>query len=217
MASVTTKICGITRVEDAMNCVDSGADVMGLNFYEKGKRFISPAAARSIVDSVAGKISAAGVFVNATQDQIVDIANTVGLDFVQLHGDEQPNFGTDIKKALPDVQLIRAVRIQDNNWDQGIAEAGQWRDCGADIILLDAASSHAYGGTGKTLPWQVLAELSFPRPLWLAGGLTPENVVQAIESCQPDGVDTASGVESAPRVKDHQRVQEFVARAKSEL
>ena len=136
---------------------------------------------------------------------------------VQLHGDEQPEILARIREALPDVKIVRAVRIMDNDIDAAQSEINRWQTAGIDLILLDAGSLEAYGGTGEQLDWAKVEKLSFDVPWLLAGGLGPENVAEAIRIAKPMGVDVASGVESAPGLKDAERVNEFTLKAKALL
>lgn len=215
MKPIRIKICGITRVEDANAAQAAGADAIGLNFYEKSKRYIEPSAAASIANAVKTSVSVAGVFVNSPNEEVCEIAQQVGLSHIQLHGDEQPSMIGELKAILPDTLTIRAVRIRDEGFDQAQAEIAQWQDAGVDAILLDAASVGAFGGTGKRLDWKSLNLLKIDVPWLLAGGLNPENVAEAIGACQPDGVDVASGVESSPGIKGLKMIQNFVSESKS--
>lgn len=208
------KICGVTRAEDVRRVADSGADAIGLNFYERSVRYVSPEAARSMVEELPSNVARVGVFVNASSAAIQSIARTVGLSYCQLHGDEPP----EIVSALADCRVIRAVRCRAADVDA----VRRWIDdcyaAGGNLaaLLVDAYQPGQYGGTGAVADWSLLAE--FRRhlsdlPLILAGGLTSENVVQAIQVARPNAVDTASGVESAPGIKDADKIARFVAAA----
>jgi phosphoribosylanthranilate isomerase len=215
------KICGITRAEDAMAAVEAGADAIGLNFYPASPRAISPAAACGIAKIVPATVQRVGVFVNASLDEIRSVLQQVPLDQVQLHGDEPP----EMVQALAPVSCLRAFRLRGDaaQWDReigtivrfaAVCESHQHPLTG---ILLDAHAPGQFGGTGVMLDWTSLAErrAAFgPLPFVLAGGLRPENVAQAIQLVRPAAVDTASGVESMPGIKDQQRVFDFVAAAR---
>ena len=218
MTDIQVKICGVTSVSNANLVETAGADAIGFNFYFKSKRYVEPKMAAKIVEFVGGRIIFVGVFVNASASEIESIANTVTLTHVQLHGDEQPEIVAAIKEAaLPDVKIIRAVLVMDNDLDAAQLEIDRWQSAGCDLILLDAGTLQAYGGTGEQLDWARLEKLSFDVPWLLAGGLGPENVAEAIRLTKPNGVDVASGVESEPGVKDSDSVIVFCREAKSHL
>ena len=213
MTNIQTKICGVTCVSDAEQAVKSGAEAIGLNFYLKSKRYIEPEVAREICELLSkmdGATAVVGVFVNASADEICAIAKRVGLTHVQLHGDESPEIVSQIKQTLPEVLVIRAVRTKVAELAEAQSEIDQWQDAGADLMLLDAAAAGVFGGSGETLDWQRVSELKFRVPWLLAGGLKPENVVEAIELARPSGVDVASGVETEPGIKCSHQVSEFV-------
>jgi phosphoribosylanthranilate isomerase len=223
------KICGITRIDDAIVAAEAGADALGLNFYAKSPRCVSIETAKLIAASVnhsaAGGPLLVGVFVNVTADEIARTVATVPLDAIQLHGDEPPEFLTELPPGVP---VIRAARIG----TAGLSETATYRDAclaaGRPLaaVLLDASVKVApgeevvYGGSGHRLDWpRVAAERGVlaSTPLILAGGLTPVNVAEAISVSRCDGVDTASGVESSPGVKDHEMVRAFVKAARGAL
>lgn len=213
------KICGLTSAADAVAAVEAGADALGLNFYPKSPRFISRDAAREIVAAVGAKqgskVCKVGLFVNATADEILSAYDDLGLDLIQLHGDERP----DLLRALAPRPVMKAFRIGPD----GLAPLRRWFDDamrGALIprmVLLDAYSADRYGGTGLTTDWpSAAAYASTPGlpPCVLAGGLTAENVAEAIAAVRPAAIDTAGGVESRPGVKDAAKMQAFVAAAR---
>jgi phosphoribosylanthranilate isomerase len=213
------KICGITNVEDATAAVDAGADAIGLNFYGGSKRFIEPRAARRIVDAAGREAEMVGVFVNEPASTICEIANNATLRTIQLHGEKWPNlthllvgFGVD------SVSIIRAHSFGPRGLDAVYESI--FFPCGmaADSILVDASVAGMHGGTGQTINWNALVnyEQAIGKvPLILAGGLTPDNVAEAIRIVQPHAVDVASGVESAPGKKDPHKVRDFIAAAKA--
>ncbi len=195
------KICGIKTLKDALAAIDSGADYLGFNFYPKSVRFIEKtpcAEITSVLKSEHPQIKLVGVFVNSSVDEIKDILQTCQLDLAQLHGDETPET---FAQLTP--HAFRAFRgIPESN-------AGYERD-EAPFMLIDAAVKGVYGGSGVTADWTAAAELAKKYPLLLAGGLTPENVADAVRQVQPWGVDVASGVESAPGEKDAEKMKLFV-------
>ncbi len=209
------KICGVTTLADAQLVADAGADAIGFNFYTGSKRRVAPAVAAEIAAELPKSVSRVGVFVNASCSQILDVADQVDLDFIQLHGDEPPAFLDQLRECeLGQRELVRAFRCRD-----GLSSVQAYLDQCAirpEAVLLDAFDEQQYGGTGQRLDWQrVIAEkpLLGETPLVLAGGLRPGNVAEAIRQIRPAAVDTASGVESAPGRKDAGLVAEFVAAA----
>lgn len=223
MSLFRTKICGITTREDAVDAVNLGSEAIGLNFYVKGKRYIDPKSANEISLSVKeqgfGKSNVVGVFVNETPSAICEIVRSVGLDVVQLHGDEAPELLESLSTRLPDhVKIIRAIRTQTGSLDYAKTqlEINRWTQAGIDGLLLDAASpnSKEYGGTGSRLEWTNINQLTFTIPWILAGGLNADNVIEAIITARPDGIDLASGVESSPGVKVRAQVESVLQNAK---
>ncbi|MGQ9606662.1 MAG: phosphoribosylanthranilate isomerase [Thermogutta sp.] len=211
------KICGITNREDAEACVAAGADAIGLNFHPPSRRFVPAETARAIGRAVSGRLLRVGVFVSLPVSEVRELAEYVGLDAVQLHGDEPPQDLADLH-PLP---VVKAFRIQDSC--QVVEDyLTECRRLGAlpAMILLDAWSPDAPGGTGKTFDWSAAAEFVRRRPdvpVALAGGLRPENVAQAIRVVRPNGVDTAGGVEASPGKKSPQLITAFVQAAQAAL
>lgn len=211
------KICGITRVEDALLAVDAGADAVGLNFFPQSPRCVSNDAAREIVAAVGNRACKVGVFVNARREDVLQAHEELGLDLVQLHGDESPAFLHALGAAVPVMRAFRCTAV-------GLAPIGRYLDacrvlgCPPRMVLIDAYQAGVYGGTGHLPPWEVVArfrELRFPYPLALAGGLAPENVGEAILAVRPAAVDVASGVEERAGIKDPARTRAFVAQAQA--
>lgn len=210
------KICGITNSHDALAAVQSGADALGFNFFVRSKRFVEANAAREIVAALPKGVQRIGVFVNHSMAEICSTASEVGLDGIQLHGDEPP----EIVSQLPlQLLLIRAFRCG----AAGLMPLREYLEncCAAgrvpDTVLIDADAGSAFGGTGQSADWgQVARERNLLKgtPLILAGGLTPANVAAAISAVHPDAVDVASGVERESGLKDHQLIADFVAAAK---
>lgn len=210
------KTCGVTSCEDALTAADAGADFIGLNFYAGSPRVVSSEQALAITEQLPGSVEPVGLFVNAPSQQIRDFCRTAGLRTVQLHGDAPPEFLLE----LADLRIIRAFRCRPD----GLAPLEQYLEqCQRlgrvpDYVLIDAHRTGRYGGTGARAPWEVVARQyrrdAWP-PLLLAGGLTPANVADAIACVRPWGVDTASGVESAPGKKDPEKLRAFVRAARA--
>lgn len=221
-----TKICGVTTVDDAIMVASSGADAIGLNFFSAGKRFIKPAIAKIIVDAVREthpEVVIVGVFVNEPAETILEIVKTVRLMTVQLHGDEEPDLVPALKKLAYasglNFDIVRAIRTSPRSETAALdlvsvtAEAERWVAAGVDALLIDAATPDEYGGTGKQVDWEGFSKIEISVPVLLAGGLTPDNVAEAISVAQPTGVDVASGVESTPGNKDRDKTFAFVEAA----
>ncbi|MFN2508068.1 MAG: N-(5'-phosphoribosyl)anthranilate isomerase [Chthoniobacterales bacterium] len=205
---VVVKICGITNLADAEAAAGCGADILGLNFSPLSKRCVTPAIAAAIVSRVSKRferIRFAGIFVDQDRSLVEKLGSQLGLDAVQLHGDESPEY----VEALRVPAVIKAVRVQSRLPDPA---AGAYR---CDAILLDTWDSNTRGGTGETFPWSIAAEIR-PRlnRLILAGGLTPENVGEAIRIVRPFGVDVCSGVEDSPGHKDAEKIRAFVEKVR---
>lgn len=238
------KICGITSPGDALMVAEAGADAIGLNFYEQSPRYVTPQLAEKIVEELRGTYSAAevavyAVFVNATLDDILWIirdanlyANDRGLG-LQLHGDEPPELlrelhdqglGTsgDLLQSfghVPEVPITRAFRCRGGDLSREAEYLDKCRQLGAlpQAVLLDAYAPGAYGGTGQAVDWHTVASARSALgglPLILAGGLTTENVGEAIAVARPDAVDVASGVEASSGIKDFAKVWRFITAAK---
>ncbi len=208
------KICGIRTLDDALAALDAGADMLGFNFYAPSPRNIAPAACARLVAHLRqrGAIGTlVGVFVNLPPAQVAAILNECGLDLAQLHGDEPP---TDLAALAG--RAFKAIRPHD--LPEARAQAAAYSldapPAGAPTLLVDAAAGGAYGGSGQVTNWALAAALAAGTRLLLAGGLRPDNVAAAVAAVQPWGVDVASGVESAPGVKDPALMAEFIARAK---
>lgn len=195
------KICGIKTIEAATVAVQAGADFIGFVFAPS-KRQITPTHAAKIANTVPTSVLKVGVFVNETVENMHKIAEQVGLDVIQLHGDEQP----DVLERLP-YQTIKAFSIDQVN-EKTI------KSFPADYYLIDSPIGEHRGGTGKTFDWNLATELAIdPSKILLAGGLSPSNVKAAIEQVNPAGIDVSSGVETNG-VKDHQKIRQFIQNAK---
>jgi len=207
------KICGITNIDDALAALDSGADQIGLNFYSKSVRYISPDKARQLVELLPKRLETVGVFVNETIETVLATAAQVGLDGIQLHGDEDPRYVHDLTKQT-DRFIIKAFRVLPSF---KVKDALDWK---VTHQLFDTYSPSDRGGTGETFDWKVIAadmHECFPVSAYLAGGLTPDNLAEAVGIVRPYAVDVASGVESSPGKKDHRKVASFIKAAKEAI
>ncbi len=213
------KICGVRDLPTVEMVAGFGPDAVGLNFYPASPRFVELETARQIAKALPGTIAVAGVFVNVPLCEIATVAYQARLDFAQLHGDEPPEFLAEIQDSLPDVKIIRAWRMGPEGLEDLAGYLDRCRALGIELsgCLLDARVEGVYGGSGKTVAWDVVSrdyKIADWPPLILAGGLTPQNVHQAIQKVRPWGVDVASGVESSPPRKDPDLVREFIAQAR---
>jgi len=199
MAKTRVKICGITNWTDAKRAVDAGADLLGFNFYAKSPRYIAPAKARRIVRRLPKRVSSVGVFVNETEQTMLAIARAVGLDALQLHGDESP---AAVARLGGLVSVIKAVRA-----GKTFRPAQLLRFKRASAVLLDGFDRRLRGGTGKTFDWRVARRAKRYGRIFVAGGLTPENVTEAIRAAAPYAVDVCSGIEAKPGKKDPKRMR----------
>jgi phosphoribosylanthranilate isomerase len=195
------KVCGITNYDDAAMIVDQGADALGFNFFPQSPRYIDPEEARKIIRRIPPFVVTVGLFVNvAEQSRVAEIARTSGVQVLQLHGDETPEYC----RGLADWPLIKAFRVG----EEGMRENPE--DYPVRAFLLDVRDDTLYGGTGKSFNWELAKSIKRVRPIILAGGLTRDNVRNAIEIVDPYAVDVCSGVESAPGKKSARRVAEFM-------
>ncbi len=200
--SIKIKICGITNPNDAVAAIEAGADALGFVFYEKSPRCIEPTVAKRIISALPPFIHSVGVFVNQEQETIRKVYDECGLAFAQLHGDETPLFCETLGRPI-----LRALRLRDRGSLLALAEyKGR---VGVRGFVVDAFSSEAYGGTGQTVDWSLAREVAKSAPILLAGGLTPNNVQEAIRQVQPYGVDVSSGVEESSGKKDPEKIRQF--------
>jgi phosphoribosylanthranilate isomerase len=203
--SVKIKICGITNVADGLAAAEAGADMIGLMFYDGSPRRITLAQAVEISHALPPFVMRVGVFVDAEPDFVLRAIGEVGLTMLQFHGDEPPEFCTQFG-----LMSLKAFRVRD-------AESlKQLENFQTDAFLLDAHSKNGLGGTGEKFNWELAIEAQkFGKPIFLAGGLTPENVADAVRQARPFAVDVSSGVESAPGKKDAAKVRAFIAAAQA--
>ncbi len=206
---VRIKICGLTSVEDALAAVAAGADAIGLVFYPKSPRCVSIEQAQAIVRAVGPFVTAVGLFVDATREEVEAVLAAVPLQLLQFHGSESAVFCASLQR--PFIKALRMAKDVDV-----AAAAGDYARAGALGLLLDSYSAAAPGGTGETFAWERIP-VSLPLPLILAGGLTPANVAAAVRQVKPYAVDVSSGVEAAPGRKDSARMSDFVRAARSVL
>jgi phosphoribosylanthranilate isomerase len=201
---VKVKICGITRLEDALTAITAGADALGFVFYPASPRHVLPEQAADIIRNLPPFVQTVGLFVNEDVTTVTATADQCGLDVVQLHGEETPEYCSAIRR-----RIIKAFRVKDIT-TLDVLERYQVSGC-----LLDAWSPAAPGGTGQTFNWEIAAEaVKRGHRIILAGGLTPENIAEGIHQVHPYGVDVSSGVEYAPGCKDTVKIRDFVAIAK---
>jgi phosphoribosylanthranilate isomerase len=198
---VRVKICGITNPEDALLAASLGADALGFNFYPKSPRSIEPEAVRDIIKNLPPLVLSVGVFVDKEAETVREVAESVGLDWIQLHGQESPEYCRALGR-----RVIKAFRIQDQS---GLAILPDYRDA-VQAFLLDTYRPGIPGGTGETFDWELARQARDLGPVILAGGLTAANVGQAITVAQPAAVDVASGVEAVPGRKDPEKVKKFI-------
>jgi len=200
---VKIKVCGITSLKDAEKAVDLGADALGFNFYPKSPRFITKVSAKDIIRLLPPFVTPVGIFVNETMDKIMEFMYFTGVRVLQLHGEETPEFCMRMSRPV-----IKAVRVAGPESLQGLPRYP------VIAFLLDSATE-GYGGSGQTFDWNLAVEAKKFGKIILSGGLTPENVVEAIEKVRPYAVDVCSGVETAPGRKDHTRLKEFMEAVKN--
>jgi len=196
--TVKLKVCGITSIEDARAAVDCGAEYLGFNFYPKSPRYIAPPSARAIIERLPDDIISVGVFVNESRpEDVVEILRLSGARMAQLHGDESPDYCASVGAE----RVIKALRVGED------FDAQRVLGYPASAILLDAFDPKLYGGTGRTANWAIAREAAKLTKVFLAGGLSPENIVEAIRAVEPFAVDVNSGVERAPGRKDAGRLR----------
>lgn len=199
------KICGLTHIEDTLAAIEMGADFLGFNFYPESSRFLPFERARRIFEEIPPNLPKVGIFVNEEYQNVIDLSYALGLDYLQFHGDESPEFCNQM--GYP---WYKAVRLFDE------ASLDLIPQYGCEWILVDAAVHGQYGGTGKQANWNLAARVkNLGKKIILAGGLNPENVQVAIATVQPFMVDAAGGIEKRAGVKDLKKMEEFIQKAKS--
>ena len=204
---IKVKICGITNGDDAQVAVAAGADALGFVMYRKSPRWVEPSVARSIIAGLPPFVLPVGVFVNEDVAAVRTLMDECGFALAQLHGDETAAYCQQLGRPV-----LKALRVKDRGSFLALAEY-QGR-ASVRGFLIDAFSDHAYGGTGHTVDWTLAAEAARSVPILLAGGLTPENVAEAVRLVRPYGVDVSSGVEERPGKKDQEKVKAFIGAAR---
>ena len=203
MTPAQIKICGVTNVKDTRACAELGASMIGFNFYPKSPRYIEPKIARRIIEAIPPGICPVGVFVDASAEEIRNVANTAGARCVQLHGGTSPETCRELAREF---RVIRAFSTDPQFRPEAVSLFG---NCD---VLIDSHHPKLRGGTGLTCDWLAArTSRSLARFLILSGGLTKQNVGQAIATVAPDVVDVCSGVERAPGIKDHQALEDFIS------
>jgi len=200
MMTFRIKICGITSLEDALLAADLGADALGFIFFAKSPRHVAPETARKIIAQLPPFVASVGVFVDEAATVVQELAAKVCLDWVQLHGQESPEYCRGLGR-----KVIKGFRIKD---EKSLMELEPYRDA-VQAFLLDTYKKGQVGGTGEVFDWQLALEAKKYGRIILAGGLSPDNVARAIEVAGPDAVDTASGTEAAPGKKDPAKLSAF--------
>jgi phosphoribosylanthranilate isomerase len=190
-------------LNDALSAVESGADAIGFNFYRQSKRYIAPDRAAEIMECLPRTIAKVGVFVNPEREYVNDTISRSGINSIQFSGNESPEAVSGY--SLP---VIKAIHVA------GAESIGTMKSFGAVSFLLDTFGDADFGGTGKPFDWAIAVEAKRFGKVIVAGGLTPENVTDAVRSIRPYGVDVSSGVEMRPGIKDHNKIREFILRAR---
>lgn len=202
------KICGITQPEQGQAIAQMGASALGFICVQSSPRYVTPVQIRAVVDQITETVPASslplhvGVFANEPLADLIHVVQASGLNAVQLHGQESPEFCEAVRSHLPSAEIIKAFRIRSAD---DLAQVEAFTSV-VDALLLDTYHPHLLGGTGKTLDWDTLRQFQPPLPWFLAGGLTPENVQDALNQLQPSGIDLSSGVERSPGDKDLTKV-----------
>ena len=205
-STIRVKICGITNEADAIHAANCGADALGFVFYKESPRNITPGTAAKIIKELPPFLTTVGLFVTEQPEKINQVVEFCGLNTIQLHGDEKPE-----QCFYERVHVIKALRLRDDLSDQHISSFQ------VSALLLDAYVTGSYGGTGHCCNWERAEELSSFHRIILAGGLAPQNVIEAIRKVRPYGVDVSTGVESSPGQKDPEKVATFIKRARKAL
>ena len=199
------KICGITNLEDAKAAIDFGADALGFVFFSESPRAISPQKAASIIAKLPSFTATVGVFVDKPMDEIQKIINETGIGVIQLHGDEPPESCRIFRRVIKGIRVKSLESLEPLRSYQNLVSA----------FLLDTYAAHMPGGTGQVFNWDIAVEAKNFGRIILAGGLTPENISDAIRLVTPYAVDVSSGIELVRGIKDHQKMRLFIERAKS--
>ena len=203
MERLFVKICGVTNLDDLMCAVESGADAVGVNFFPGSKRYVTPEAAAKLLATIPPTVQRVGVFVDPGKNEVEEILEKVPLDVLQFSGNESPLLLSGYK-----IKMFKAIHVANET------SLNSMRTYKVDAFLLDAYSDGEFGGTGKVFDWSIAAMAKQWGKVILAGGLNPENVAEAVRSVKPYGVDVSSGVEAQPGKKDHNKIRDFILRAR---
>jgi phosphoribosylanthranilate isomerase len=211
MNQIQVKICGITTPESAKKCVELGADAIGVVFFPKSPRNVSTETAKKIASAVNGKAAVTGVFVNETFDFIMERVDSCLLDAVQLHGNESPDFIQRLKESVKDrgIKVIKCLYLES---DPNVSFSATYN---ADSFLIECAKGVLPGGNAMDWNFKRAGNLNIKKPVMIAGGLSPDNIIEAISSALPDAVDVSSGVEEMPGQKSPEKVEAFINAVKN--
>jgi len=204
---IRIKICGMTRLADALCAVEAGVDGLGFIFSTKSTRMVAPEAAKTIIDQLPPLVDAVGVFVDEEPNRVAAIVRDCGINIIQLHGAESPAYCRELALLASHCKLLKAVRVGSRTTATEVAPYN-------DVVhgfLLDTYQKDVIGGTGQTFDWALIDRLDLTKPFLLAGGLDAENIGEALARANPYGVDANSGLEDAPGHKNHDRIRRFVA------
>jgi len=205
------KICRITQPQQGKTIASLGATALGFICVSSSPRYVTPEQIKAVIDQLPQETDKIGVFANSSQAEIARTVAKAGLTGVQLHGDESLEFCQQLRQSLPNVEIIKALRIKNTD---DFEKAKTYTEY-VDSLLLDAYHPEQLGGTGKTLNWDTLQQFNPDCPWLLAGGLTPQNVSEALNKVKPSGIDLSSGVETAPGDKDLDKVKELFEKLKN--
>ncbi len=210
MYPMRVKICGITKPIQGKTIASLGATALGFICVKASPRYVTPEQIKAVIDQLPQQIDKIGVFANSSQEEIAQTVAESGLTGVQLHGDESIEFCQQLREILPKVEIIKALRIKNSDdFDKAKTYTTY-----VDTLLLDAYHPQQLGGTGKTLNWDTLQQFDPDCPWFLAGGLTPKNILEALDKVKPSGIDLSSGVETAPGDKDLDKVKDLFEKLK---
>ena len=196
------KICGITQPEQGLAIAQLGATALGFICVSRSPRYVKSEQIQAVMQQLPSQVDYIGVFADASPEEIVNIVTKTGLTGVQLHGEETPEYCQQLRQLLPDIELIKAIRVKS---PQSLAQTSEYVES-VNTLLLDAYDPQLQGGTGHTIDWKTIEQFCPDIPWLLAGGLTPDNVVDALAQLRPDGIDLSSGVERSPGDKDLEKV-----------
>lgn len=205
------KICGITQVEQGQAIAALGATALGFICVKRSPRYLKPQQIQPIIEGLPQSVDCIGVFANASLTEIEGVLTVAPLTSIQLHGDESPQFCAQMQQLWPHLEVIKAFRIKTA---ESLSDISRYIEV-IDTLLLDAYDPQQLGGTGQTLNWDILATFKPERPWFLAGGLNPDNILQALDTIVPDGIDLSSGVERSPGDKDLAKVTQLFKRLKN--